>query len=86
MAPHHGSHLTNTPDLARWAQPRVVVSCQGRTSTTAEVGKRYTRVGAHFLDTNKQGAVTIRSSAGGLVVETFRTGQRIAVRGARSDD
>jgi beta-lactamase superfamily II metal-dependent hydrolase len=86
MAPHHGSHLTNTPDLARWAQPRVVVSCQGRTAASKEVGKRYSRVGAHFLDTNKQGAVTVRSSAGGLVVETFRTGQRIAVRGDKSDD
>jgi beta-lactamase superfamily II metal-dependent hydrolase len=86
MAPHHGSPLTNTPDLARWARPRVVVSCQGRTSASAEVGKRYGRVGAHFLDTGKQGAVTIRSSAGGLIVETFRTGQRIAVRGAKGDD
>ncbi len=86
MAPHHGSPLTNTPELARWAQPRVVVSCQGRTSTSAEVGKRYGRVGTQFLDTHNQGAVTVRSSAGGLVVETFRTGQRIAVRGAGSDD
>jgi beta-lactamase superfamily II metal-dependent hydrolase len=86
MAPHHGSNLANTPELAKWAQPRVVVSCQGRTSVSTEVSKRYTRVGAHYLDTHREGAVTVRSREGGLVVETFRTGQRIAVRGAKSDD
>jgi len=33
-----------------------------------------------YLSTWAHGAVTVRSSRGGLVVETFATKQRIAVR------
>jgi competence protein ComEC len=80
MAPHHGSHLTNTPELARWARPGVVVSCQGRSSASNSVAKCYSQVGAHFLDTHQHGAVTLRSHASGLVVETYVTKQRFVVR------
>ena len=30
MSPHHGSKTSNTPALADWARPQVVVSCQRR--------------------------------------------------------
>jgi competence protein ComEC len=83
MAPHHGSHLTNTPELAQWARPRVVVSCQGRPPPAREVYQRYREVGAQVLDTHQEGAVTIRSHASGLVVETFVTKQRFVVRSPR---
>jgi competence protein ComEC len=86
MAPHHGSHLTNTPDLTRWARPRVAVSCQGRLPAANKVAERYTRVGARFLDTHRHGAVTIPSHASGLVVETFRTKERFAVGSGKRDD
>lgn len=86
MAPHHGSHLTNTAELARWAQPRVVVSCQGRPGPTREVRQRYRQAGAQLIDTYRHGAVTVRSSANGLLVETFVTRQRLALRLAAERD
>jgi competence protein ComEC len=86
MAPHHGSHLANTPELARWARPRVVVSCQGRPRPPREVRQSYEGVGANLLDTRQHGAVTVRSHASGLVVETFVTQQRMAVRSGKRED
>ena len=40
----------------------------------------YRLAGAHCLTTWHDGAVTIRSHVSGLVVETFRTGERFVVR------
>jgi competence protein ComEC len=82
MAPHHGSHLTNTAELAQWARPRVVVSCQGRPLPSREVRQRYQQVGARVLDTHQHGAVTVRSHVSGLVVESFRTKERFVIRQA----
>jgi hypothetical protein len=42
----------------------------------------YTPAGGRFLGTWPHGAVTVRSHRTGLVVETFVTGQRFAVRSA----
>ncbi len=86
MAPHHGSHLTNTPELARWARPGAVVSSQGRPAPSARVTQRFTGIGAHVLDTYRHGAVTVRSRAGGLVVETFRSKERFAIRRGKQED
>lgn len=86
MAPHHGSHIANTTDLAKWARPRVVVSCQGRPPMTREVRQRYQRVGAQVFDTHEHGAVTVRSHTSGLAVETFRTKERFAVRRVNRED
>ncbi len=86
QAPHHGSHLTNTSELAQWARPRVVVSCQGRPSPSREVRQRYQRVGARLLDTQHYGAIAIRSHSSGLVVETFRSKERFAIRAAHRED
>jgi competence protein ComEC len=80
MAPHHGSRAADPAGLARWARPKVVVSCQGPPRTPGGTPDIYTSRGAQFLSTAEQGAVTIRSHVSGLVVETFRTGQRIVVR------
>lgn len=70
MAPHHGSRTANTPELALWASPRVVVSCEG-----IPRGRRtepYSDIGARFLSTLWHGAVTIRSREESLTVQTFR--------------
>jgi competence protein ComEC len=80
MAPHHGSRIANTPALAAWARPRVVVACQGPPQWPSHNPEPYTAAGAQFLGTWPHGAVTVRSHRTGLVVETFTTGQRIAVR------
>jgi competence protein ComEC len=82
QSPHHGSAAANTEALAKWARPKVVVSCQGVPRTAADVAKPYRRIGAEFLPTWPHGAVTVRSHATGLVVETYRSGERIVVRGA----
>lgn len=86
MAPHHGSHLANTSELAQWARPRVVISCQGRPPLSREVQERYRQIGAQVLDTHQHGAVTVRSHASGLVVETFRTKERFAIRGVGGEN
>jgi competence protein ComEC len=80
MAPHHGSKAADPAALARWARPKVVISCQGPPRTPGGTPDIYTASGAQFLSTAEQGAVTVRSHVSGLVVETFRTGQRIVVR------
>jgi competence protein ComEC len=86
MAPHHGSHLTNTSEMAQWARPRVVISCQGRPPISPEVRQRYRRVGSQVLDTYQHGAVTVRSHSSGIVVETFQTKERFAIRGVNRED
>lgn len=86
MAPHHGSPITNTTALARWARPRVVVSSQSRPPLSREVRQRYQQIGAQVLDTPQHGAVTVRSHVSGLVVETFRSKERFAIRAVGRDN
>jgi competence protein ComEC len=80
MAPHHGSPAANSAALARWARPQVVVSCQGAEFGRKDGSTAYRAAGATYLTTHHAGAVTVRSHASGLVVETFRTGERFVVR------
>jgi competence protein ComEC len=77
MAPHHGSRVANTPELAAWARPRVVISCQGPPRGPAHAPDPYTGRGTPLLTTARHGAVTIRSRSGSLTLETYRTGQRL---------
>ena len=79
MAPHHGSRFPNTPELARWAQPRVVISCEGPPRGPARPAEPYSPMGATFLGTWPHGAITVRSGQEGLTVETFVTRERIIV-------
>lgn len=71
MAPHHGGEAANKPDLARWAQPRVVVACQGPPRWPSRAADSYTALGADFLGTWPNGAVTFLSRESGLEVDTF---------------
>jgi competence protein ComEC len=83
MAPHHGSRVANTPDLARWAQPRVVLSCQGAPRSPAGIQEPYSQMRVRFLTTWEYGAITVRSHQTGIVVETFRGpkgAERLVVR------
>jgi competence protein ComEC len=81
MCPHHGSRAADPAGLAQWAKPKVVISCQGAPRSRGGTPDVYASRGAQFLSTWDEGAVTVRSHVSGLVVETFRTGQRIVVRG-----
>jgi hypothetical protein len=83
QAPHHGSRASNTPELAAWARPRVVVSCEGPPLGGVRSREPYSADGSCFLGTWPHGAVTVRSRRTGLVVETFWTGERFAVRSER---
>jgi competence protein ComEC len=77
MSPHHGSRLANTPGLAAWSRPRVVIACQGRPRWPTRERNPYEERGAIVFGTWPHGAVTVRSRAGDLRVETFKTGERI---------
>jgi competence protein ComEC len=79
LAPHHGSPRSNTPDLVKWARPRVVVSSQTSRSSMERVAQMYQEAGVSFLPTSREGAVTIRSNPTGLVVETFRSPEPFVV-------
>jgi competence protein ComEC len=76
MAPHHGSHRVDGAALLRWCRPRLVVSCQGPPRSPGKAEAIYKRAGVEFWTTHAQGAITVRSGPAGLVVETFRDGQR----------
>jgi competence protein ComEC len=80
MAPHHGSRAANKLELAAWARARFVVSCQEPPRRPGLALEPYSARGATYLATWEHGAVTVRSHASGLVVETFRSGQRWTVR------
>jgi competence protein ComEC len=83
MSPHHGSRFVNTSELAAWAQPKVVVSCEGPPRGRTRAAEPYTAHGAIFLGTWPHGAVTVRSHATGLRVETFQSGLDLVVERSR---
>jgi competence protein ComEC len=81
MAPHHGSRrIGNQTGLVNWARPQVVVACAGRPRSPSGEMNPYEVQGARFLGTWPHGAVTVRSHASGMVVETFVTKERFVVR------
>lgn len=56
------------------------MACQGPSLGPRDGGEAYRAAGARYLRTGRDGAVIIHSHASGLVVETFRTGERFVVR------
>ena len=87
MAPHHGSRrVEGADDLMKWARPQVVVSCQREPRTLSRLPNPYETKGVHFLGTWPHGAVTVRSHASGLIVETFVTKERFVVRSSKRDE
>jgi competence protein ComEC len=72
--------VANTPALATWARPRLVVACQGPPPWPTQVPTVYESRGARYLGTWPHGAVTIRSHRTGLIAETFRSVDRFVVR------
>ncbi|MFO0949430.1 MAG: hypothetical protein U1D30_26540 [Planctomycetota bacterium] len=75
VAPHHGSRSSNNEGLARWANPRVVLSTQGKRKTLDDPLSIYAYFGALTLRTDREGTIACRWMPGGLVVECHRTGQ-----------
>jgi competence protein ComEC len=83
MAPHHGSRRIDARRLASWARPQVVIACQGPPQWPPRGPDPYEAPGRRCLGTWPHGAITVRSHASGMVIETFLTGERLAVRPAR---
>jgi beta-lactamase superfamily II metal-dependent hydrolase len=84
---HHGGHaLQLTGDLEGPGRERVLATPPPRLAVLrasrrlALALEPYRPRGATYLATWEHGAVTVRSQASGLVVETFRSGQRWKVR------
>ena len=81
MGPHHGSRLANTPPIAKWARPKLVVMCNGPPrGAVKKAPDPYAEFGATVWGTWPNGAVILHSHKSGLVAETYRTKQRIVVR------
>jgi competence protein ComEC len=76
QAPHHGSRKANNADLANWARPKVVISCQGPPVWPAREPDPYQAIQTRMLPTWQSGAVTLLSGPDGLWVQTFRTQER----------
>ncbi|VTR99776.1 ComEC/Rec2 family competence protein [Tuwongella immobilis] len=72
MAPHHGSHTSNTAELLRWARPRFVISSQGSPRGNRIPGEVYLQAGIPYWRTDEHGAIEVRSMRNGLSVESFR--------------
>ncbi len=80
QSPHHGSKTSNTPPLADWARPQVVVSCQRRPVGTIRPANVFETRRIPYLGTWPHGAVTIRDVDGIWRVETYRTKETIEIR------
>jgi competence protein ComEC len=76
MGPHHGSRTANTPELAAWASPRLAIGCTGPPRWPVAAENPYQLRGAETLGTWPDGAITVRSRSGELIVETYVTGKR----------
>ncbi|MHC4875379.1 MAG: DNA internalization-related competence protein ComEC/Rec2 [Planctomycetota bacterium] len=71
LAPHHGAHAANTPELARWAKPRYVVASARRRFNARKLKERYGR-DTEVMTTSQSGAIEIRvSNEGKLRVRPF---------------
>lgn len=77
MAPHHGSRAANSEAFARWARPRLVVSCQG--PPRGRVVDPYSAHGARYLGTWPHGAITVRSTSERLMIDTFQTREHFSL-------
>jgi competence protein ComEC len=65
QSPHHGSRTANTPELARWASPSIVVACTGDFPGRTEELKSLYGNSVRFLSTHDHGAVTVEISRDG---------------------
>jgi competence protein ComEC len=74
MGPHHGSRVSNTASLARWAAPRLVILCQGPPRNPPLTVDPYTERGIPCLGTWPLGAITIHSRENELTVDAFTSG------------
>lgn len=73
MAPHHGSVRSKREELAAWARPQIVVSCQGPPKSLPRGANPYATEATRYLATWNHGAVTFSQTESAWIVETFLT-------------
>jgi competence protein ComEC len=79
MAPHHGSLVSNKPELAEWAAPQVVIACQGPPRWPSKKSDPYSVKGIRYLGTWPLGAIAVRSSSKGCRIETYKSQEVISL-------
>jgi competence protein ComEC len=73
QSPHHGSPTANTPELVRWAKPKVVVVSGGFVAGRMEQLEKLYGSQVRLLSTVDEGAVTIEiTPEGHLLVDSVR--------------
>lgn len=80
IAPHHGSRTSNTPEVARWADARLVISSQGFRPNPETAMQVYTREGTEVLRTDEDGTVSCQWTSEGVLVRTYHTGKHFLLR------
>lgn len=91
MAPHHGSRAGNKREregralLMQRTQPAFVLACEGPPRWPRSGTDPYAAAGMQYLGTWPHGAITIESSPGRLVIETYQSGQRFVVSPERAE-
>ena len=76
QAPHHGSRVAYPPEFRSWAGTRLAIATRGDLYRNT-IGEA--EAGVPVLDTHAAGAITVRTQPGGIVVESFLTGERIVL-------
>jgi competence protein ComEC len=76
LVPHHGSRSSSSAQLLAAVQPQAAVAATGYRNRfghpAAEVEARYAQSGAQLWRTDRDGAVELRLSRGGLQVRSER--------------
>jgi competence protein ComEC len=72
MAPHHGSVRSNPFGFAGWTTPEFVVISGSRARDATDVIDAYRSYGAEVLHTGHDGAVRVKLSANGVVVDHWQ--------------
>jgi len=70
---HHGSRTSSSEDFLRIADPEIgVISVEGTTRTATRTGKPWRVSGRRVYRTDREGAVKVTETPGGLAVKTYR--------------
>jgi competence protein ComEC len=76
LAPHHGSNTSSTPRFLQKVSPQVSIFTVGKNNRwkfpNAGVLEAYGLINSRIYRTDRDGAITIQSSASGLKVDSYR--------------
>lgn len=70
-APHHGGKTSNTPAVARWSEPDIVISSDGHRRTKVDPLACYKSAGSQTFNTHFDGAVSCYADEDSLQIKCF---------------